>query len=186
MIRSGTMSKFVNLNKRSVSLPPGCKDLVDVLQPKRECSESFAVDFAGKPPKSIVQVTARLTSLEEQISGLFSTSATLETLTIVTSGAIDFVSLARLPDHAVIACSRVSESGNEPAIKSIFESHGAAPYPSPKYAEVGLESGSILSYTTPHMVRETATLIEALLRAVNDTTDETDLLFIRFTNEASS
>ena len=28
------MSEFVNYNKRSVKLPPGCKDLIDVLRPK--------------------------------------------------------------------------------------------------------------------------------------------------------
>lgn len=38
------MSKFVNFKKRSVSLPPGCKDLIDLLEPsqRQKATELFA------------------------------------------------------------------------------------------------------------------------------------------------
>lgn len=33
------MSKFVNFNKRGINLPPGCKDLIDVLQKNRRTNQ---------------------------------------------------------------------------------------------------------------------------------------------------
>jgi hypothetical protein len=36
------VADFVNYNNRDVSLPAGCKDLLDVLQQKRDFAESLA------------------------------------------------------------------------------------------------------------------------------------------------
>lgn len=35
------MAKFVNFKKRSVTLPKGCKDLVDLLRPDRKVADAF-------------------------------------------------------------------------------------------------------------------------------------------------
>jgi len=43
------MSKFVNYNKRSVTLPPGCKNLIDLLQPHGQ-STADSISPSGELP----------------------------------------------------------------------------------------------------------------------------------------
>jgi hypothetical protein len=43
------MSQFVNFNKRSVTLPPGCKDLMDVLAPARKKRRARSVPETFAP-----------------------------------------------------------------------------------------------------------------------------------------
>jgi hypothetical protein len=43
------MNQFVNLKKRGVQLPKGCKNLVDVLQAKCEYCDAAAVATLGRP-----------------------------------------------------------------------------------------------------------------------------------------
>lgn len=43
------MSKFVNYKKRAFTLPPGCKDLIDVLAPSRRRREAYMAT-GGLPP----------------------------------------------------------------------------------------------------------------------------------------
>ena len=45
------MSKFVNFQKRSVTLPDGCKDLIDLLEPPRRRTKVFfeADEVFGMP-----------------------------------------------------------------------------------------------------------------------------------------
>ena len=68
------MGDFVNYKKRSVSLPPGCKDLIDVLsrRPERRFQE-FAerLKYRGVNPKEAMKILTseevkRLLSLLEK------------------------------------------------------------------------------------------------------------------------
>lgn len=60
------MTKFVNFKKRSVTLPEGCKDLIDLLRPARNAADTLAVvnaeggylDFISK---------AKLTTVSEVV-----------------------------------------------------------------------------------------------------------------------
>ena len=47
MVEKVTVSKFVNFQKRSVQLPPGCKNLIDVLYPdRRRRSDGVKTQFS--------------------------------------------------------------------------------------------------------------------------------------------
>ena len=72
------MGDFVNYKKRSVSLPPGCKDLIDVLsrQPERRFQE-FAelLKSRGVNPKEAKKILKILTFEElvaEEVKRLLS------------------------------------------------------------------------------------------------------------------
>ena len=68
------MGDFVNYKKRSVSLPPGCKDLMHVLSRRRE--RGFH-EFAGlakalgvSPEEARKMVTAEVEQLERMLTEL--------------------------------------------------------------------------------------------------------------------
>lgn len=44
-----SMSKFVNYKKRSITLPPGCKDLIDLLQQHRQPKTDSTISSVGCP-----------------------------------------------------------------------------------------------------------------------------------------
>jgi len=50
--RDNRMSKFVNYKKRNVELPPGCKDLVDVLRSRRRPDSAGVMEADNRPTVS--------------------------------------------------------------------------------------------------------------------------------------
>ena len=49
------MSKFVNYKKRGVALPPGCKDLIDVLKPSPSSYQTILATLGGFNSRKIVR-----------------------------------------------------------------------------------------------------------------------------------
>ncbi|MEI6784478.1 MAG: hypothetical protein WCQ21_26590 [Verrucomicrobiota bacterium] len=69
------MGDFVNYKKRSVSLPPGCKDLIDVLsrRPERRFQE-FAelLKSRGVNPKEAMKILTSEELVAEEVKRLLS------------------------------------------------------------------------------------------------------------------
>jgi hypothetical protein len=59
------MSDFVNPNQRSVSLPPGCKDLIDVLQPEsaiyEQLKRTLEIQRQAEERAKNIEITRRAT-----------------------------------------------------------------------------------------------------------------------------
>jgi hypothetical protein len=75
------MSKFVNFNKRSIKLPPGCKDLIDLLNPKirRKLQGAIAPEQLDELPALTrdESVLGTLAEIENRISMAYETQATI-------------------------------------------------------------------------------------------------------------
>lgn len=76
------MSKFVNYNKRSIQLPPGCKDLADLLKTKILTADALAndPDYGGKMRRELISGT--ITNVPQQVSKVFHSEARYISLVI--------------------------------------------------------------------------------------------------------
>ena len=63
------MSDFVNYTNRSVDLPPGCKDLIDVLRLQHHC-ESAASPFLWPPTTVIGEIIVPEPTTVAQLAAL--------------------------------------------------------------------------------------------------------------------
>src|SRR6266853_1919918 len=99
------MSKFVNYNKRDFALPPGCKDLIDVLQPhvlgnarditeadRRSCLTRRGVRIGG------------LKDIEKYVSMAFESRGLAFSLIIIPPDKRPTVDVSRM-EHAAVEVS---------------------------------------------------------------------------------
>ena len=123
------MSEFVNYNKRSVTLPPGCKDLIDVLgynsksdigsispdeRVTRACGEggTIPVSRIGEYVRKVCESRAELVQV------MFSSPG--QRLTV----SLDRI---RIPGAHTLAVTVVSQhEAEEGAIRAFFKRHGMA------------------------------------------------------------
>src|SRR5438876_7442088 len=103
------MNKFVNLSKRSVELPAGCKDLIDVLQQaKRHPASTLTVHSAEG-----------LTDVAKHLSGLLELGAKSKYL-VITWHEMNYVQLMN-QDGVLTALVVVHESTHrEQAVRRVF------------------------------------------------------------------
>jgi hypothetical protein len=127
------MSKFVNYKKRSVALPPGCKDLIDVLQSHKNSKLLTGIDTSAVPPDQQIAVTrdesaaGRLADIEKYLSMVFDSRAWAFMLTISLSGEQFTLEVDRAPDVASVVMASVvvqSNSDQEKAVRSFFARRG--------------------------------------------------------------
>lgn len=66
------MADFVNYNKRSIDLPPGCKDMIDVLRVQEEArDETQAKPSTSFKAKRREQASGPLSAIEEYVQKLY-------------------------------------------------------------------------------------------------------------------
>ena len=106
------MSEFVNYNKRSVSLPKGCKDLVDVL--KQQGSS------AAKPGKHEEEL-GKLSDIEKWAIRAFESEADVVQLEIASSERDARFIFHRTPHKKTASVTLRADASAEAAIKVIFE-----------------------------------------------------------------
>src|SRR5690349_4819441 len=81
------MSQFVNYNKRSVKLPPGCKELSDLFKPKSLRKTHGSLLGAQQPLAPHEQTFfGTLASIEEHIAQVFRSRAQACAMIITPSG----------------------------------------------------------------------------------------------------
>jgi hypothetical protein len=90
------MSEFVNYNKRSINLPPGCKDLIDVLPPK-----AFAEATRPLGVTMFDVETATISSIQKYIEKFLQSRQML--LLIYTPDEQVSFGLTRFPDNPITA-----------------------------------------------------------------------------------
>jgi hypothetical protein len=121
------MPQFVNYKKRAFTLPPGCKDLIDMLVPSRQRIE-VQVATGGFQPFEIKEErfpTAGLAQIGRYVSMLLQWRGELATLS-VTAQSFDYpVTLYRSRVEQTAAIVLVTkEPHQEQAIRAFFERQG--------------------------------------------------------------
>jgi hypothetical protein len=167
------VSDFVNYNKRNIALPPGCKNLADVLALKSSPS-----DTALKHDK--------LSVIGEYISRAWESPAEDVVLRITPGKRVDFIqdpgllfTLHRSPGGGLTADVQVRmDSEQEAALRLFLERHN---YPLPDTSvpfqfDPNLPIEIIWSVTPfPAKASELAAVVSALLRQVCRLNDESDI-----------
>lgn len=120
-----SMSEFVNYNKRSIQLPPGCKDLTDLFKPVwlRKLSEGVV------PPDMPVvlrndSVKETLGNIEKHVAVVFDSRADGCHLTISSLDEKLAVSVYRMTDSITSHITFIHDETREKAMRIFFDCHG--------------------------------------------------------------
>jgi hypothetical protein len=128
------MKPFVNFNKRSINLPPGCKDLADLLRPPSK--PHGPITFDGVPwvslPKPEHVTTKALADIEPYVERLVISESRGATLMVTDSGLGIFAALYRFGTSRELVFS-VSLDQSDKAdcvlcLRAFFERRGILPH----------------------------------------------------------
>jgi hypothetical protein len=153
------MNEFVNFKKRGIELPPGCKDLGDVLPP---------------PPRVRVPVEG-LTHIERYLSRLSQSPAQPRWVFIWSLDSQVCVRVNHI-DGALTAMLLVDtrDAAGERAVLTLFRKAGIPPLSDASPEGIPLRR---LEYALPASVPDAAALIRALLHRAYGLAEDAGLLF---------
>jgi hypothetical protein len=119
------MSEFVNYNKRSIQLPPGCKDLADLFKPawQRNLSETVA---PAKMPVVLRREsgTATWRIIEKYVVMVFNSRADSCHLKISDPVEAPVLSVSRTTDSIASHVAFIHSEAQEKLMRSFFYRHG--------------------------------------------------------------
>jgi len=158
------MSQFVNFKKRGFTLPPGCKDLMDLLMPPRKRDkEPFVAQVF--PPLKIHKEhfpSAGLAQLERFVEMLLNSPGEAFVVSINAEGFKFPVTLYRSNAEWATAIVLVTcDVPQEEAIRDFFAARNLDPL-----GKSGHEGTASLVYPLPAKVPALTTLLTQLLQAV--------------------
>lgn len=167
------MAEFVNYKKRDFALPPGCKDLIDVLKPSGQQADGYPKFTQERFPTSGLAQIGRYVSMLIRARREFS-------MIDVTSYEFQLsVRLYRFRTEPFGAITLVNENAHrEQAIRAFFEQRGIEP-DSENTVSCSRASGgiSILSYPLPPDASAIISLTTELLRSIYSVSDGAGLDF---------
>jgi len=184
------MTQFVNYKKRAFTLPPGCKDLIEVLAPSRRRTKAN-VATCGFPSLEIREerfATAGLAQIGRYVLMLLEWRGELFTLS-VTAQTFEFpVTLYRSKSAQTVAVVLVTKGAHqEQAIRAFFERQGIEALgdcaPS-DFATADAARG--LAYPLPSDAGRAISLTTELLRSVYGLSDEAGLDFRYYEMESAA
>jgi hypothetical protein len=186
------MSQFVNYHKRAFTLPPGCKDLIDVLKPSRRHPAAYATINAFRAPEIHEDhfETGGLAQIGRYVSMLFDSQSEFA-LTITHRNPSYEVALCRnpvemagIPMGAALALIVTNDSNVEGSVRTFFNQHDIQPVPEfDCFNPISKERSMI--YPLPLDAPQASTLITDLLRDVYGLTGNAGLDFHYFTIPSS-
>jgi hypothetical protein len=121
------MARFVNYQKRGVELPPGCKDLIDVLKRKQKAEGPGA--FAGNwepMPNADFFPSGGIRQIERYVTRVLS-SARFAVLLVMSLDGRVLIQLARNPGEAafdLVLLAQPDDQGLEQAVRGFFRQQG--------------------------------------------------------------
>jgi hypothetical protein len=119
------MPEFVNYNKRSIQLPPGCKDLTDLFKPAWLRNLPKAV--APREVPDVLRnesVTETLGNIGKHVAIVFDSRADLCRLTISSLDEKLAVSVCRMTDSITSNVTFIHDATREKAMRAFFDRHG--------------------------------------------------------------
>ncbi len=120
------MSKFVNYKKRNISLPAGCKDLIDLLKPEQRRK---VMDSLGSNPNlNAMRDDSFIGSLSEignVINRALTSGAPMATLSVASMDEEVSLALHRMgAENLSASVSFIQTQSSEEKMKAVFESLG--------------------------------------------------------------
>ena len=175
------MAQFVNYNKRDCTLPPGCKDLIDVLRPSRERTES-GVARAISWPSAIREHrfdTAGLAQIGRYVEMLLQSRAKLFTLMVTTPDDEFKAVLYRSESESTTAIIPLAKDARtELGLRAFFDQQGIRPLVDCKLPDVGSGyTDRCLVYPFPLEAARATSLTAELFRDVYGLSHEAGLDF---------
>ena len=166
------MNQFVNYQQRGIELPPGCKDLIDVLR-----MEYLRVSELNLAPAE------GLSDIERYVSRQMNSRAKFRRLTVSCSHRLDAICLAMspfCPSHGPWLMSiSVSVDPNKPteerAVRRVFDNAGISPLIKTLTAVDGLVRS--LHYPLPSAASDACRIIADVLRSAFGVTEQSPLWF---------
>ncbi len=145
------MNPFVNPHQRGIDLPPGCKDLIDVLKPKAPVTETE--NLKGTDAEFFQAPFRRFYELGED-----------HVMAILVHGSHCFLSLCRYPGPPTLSLGLHSQyiAFND-TVRNFFGAKGIS-----AFSEIQAPSAdmSVIRYVLPATALEAAELISQLLQQV--------------------
>jgi len=178
------MSNFVNFSKRDFLLPPGCKDLIDVLQPREVPRPIKSIASASERPAVTRGRTtiSRLADVPHHVARLVKSRSQFFTLMISTMDQRLSIVLSRSESEGVRALVFVSgDAERERAIRQFFQRQGTnllQDYLLP--SDAGAEPVRGLVYPLPPAPPQAAQITCELLQSVYGFTDESQIRFLYY------
>jgi hypothetical protein len=167
------MSQFVNFNKRDITLPPGCKDLSDVLaaSQKQARQEPVAEDFLGLEKHKEHFGSAGMAQLE-RFAGMLLHSPSLAFVVEIAAPELQFpVVLGRCgPEISVVLTT--CEVPQEEAIRDFFSRRATPPC-----LETRDAGTTTLVHPLPAEAAAASALVAELLQAVYALSNDAGLEF---------
>jgi len=171
------MSQFVNYQKRSLTLPSGCKNLIDVLTLPRQQPKGN-IPACGFPSLDIKEdrvPTAGLAQVRRYVSMLLQSRGELFTVSVTAHNFKFPVTLYRIKRDQTVAIMVVTnETRQERAIRTFFEQQGLEAI----FDQVETSDARRgLAYPLPFDVARVTSLTTELLRSVYGLSAEAGLNF---------
>lgn len=169
------MSDFVNYNKRSINLPPGCKNLIDVLRPNK----AGAKPRDRQPPTF---ETETLASIPKHIGNFLKRSSQTALLICDTHERVGF-DLTRLSGNIIATIRFLDDPAREARVRKLFAHYGldvpAQTETTPQFPEAPVWT----MFTIQPFPSDTPRLIEIATAVFRDLCDATDELRCIFVND---
>ncbi len=158
------MSQFVNFNKRSVTLPPGCKDLIDVLASTRKKRKASSVPETFAPLEIHKErfPSAGLAQLERFVGLLLHPRG---------EACVIQIAAEALSNPVTLYCSKAEKMAGivldprdvpqEEAVRSFFHSRATG-----SLLESAHEGTATLLYPLPRHVAAASALVRELIQEV--------------------
>jgi len=173
------MSEFVNYNKRSIDLPPGCKNLIDVLQPNKT---------GAKPQRGVSMgggETATIASIPKHIGNFLKRSNQAVLVICDTREEVAFY-MTPLAGNIFASIRFLDDPPREARVRKLFGPYGLD---APAHTETAPQFSEAPVWTMfriqpfPSNTRRLIEISTAVFRDVCKATDETPLHFRHYSIE---
>ena len=131
LIQAMGMSDFVNFNKRSVTLPSGCKDLIDLLKGPAATTAGFNSKHAGDSALAgMLTITlgksfqGGVADIGKHLGAVFASAQLCSTLIVAPPNAEFSFQVLRMRDQFTRAEFIVTESEQEQNLRDVFIGRG--------------------------------------------------------------
>jgi hypothetical protein len=178
------LAKLVNYNKRSIKLPPGYKDLLDVIKPpKRKATKGMVTHVMATQRVRIVEkeriATHGLDHLTHFTALILESRAKLTSLFVTVPGQRRLISVRRHrePEKFELDLLAPRDSEEERAIRAFFAARRIDHSVDFLLPDVHASSMRNLRYALPWEATAAANLIGDFLRNVHRLTDEVAVTF---------
>jgi hypothetical protein len=187
------MARFVNYKKRRVTLPKGCKDLMDVIRPEEpQYSSSFVSHATCSVVSSRTDVRGMVSELGKHVELALQPRGFSSTLTVSSlDDRIRFNVFVHHPDRVVRAAVIVDKTSiPAPAMEEFFEKHKlelrARPAVSGRFRSQEPKLGFFWISPLPSEAGSLSKLAADLFRSVCRLNDNSELRFVHCEMELAS